>query len=205
MSGPLNKDSRIENELPNLPKDAVLISSIDKYKDCKGYAIDIHGNAYSCKAHNFKPYCFEPEWRKVKIKTNKHGYPFIIMSNFGQDVTAKIHSIVARAFVPNPDNLNEVNHIDGVKTNNHYTNLEWCTHRHNIIHCIQNDLRNTAKGERIPNSILKETDVLDILTMNGTHKDIAAIYGIHPSIISRIKNGKAWKHLTANRKPKMLA
>lgn len=46
----------------------------------------------------------------------------------------KVHRIVAEQFVPNPNNYAEVNHIDYNRTNNHFSNLEWCTHQYNILH-----------------------------------------------------------------------
>lgn len=54
--------------------------------------------------------------------------------------TIKVHREVAKAFIPNPLNLKEVNHIDGNKSNNNVNNLEWCTHRQNINHAKQNNL-----------------------------------------------------------------
>ena len=45
---------------------------------------------------------------------------------------ASVHRLVAQAFLPNPENLPEVNHIDEDPSNNHVTNLEWCTHLYNM-------------------------------------------------------------------------
>ena len=45
-----------------------------------------------------------------------------------------VHRLVARFFIPNPLNRRCVNHKDGNKANNHFSNLEWCTHRQNALH-----------------------------------------------------------------------
>ena len=52
-----------------------------------------------------------------------------------------VHRLVAEAFIPNPDNLREVNHIDGNRQNNHIENLEWVSHSENMIHAINTGLR----------------------------------------------------------------
>lgn len=59
----------------------------------------------------------------------------------------RIHRLVAVAFIPNPNNLPQVNHIDGDKTNNTVYNLEWCTCKHNIIHSFKLGLLTRPKGD----------------------------------------------------------
>lgn len=60
---------------------------------------------------------------------------------------SRIHRLVASAFIPNPDNLEQVNHIDGKKNNNRADNLEWCTPKRNIIHSFELGLTVRPKGK----------------------------------------------------------
>ena len=60
-------------------------------------------------------------------------------NNKGESVY--VHRLVAEAFLPNPDNLPEVNHIDGCRTHNHVSNLEWATHQGNAQHAVNTGLK----------------------------------------------------------------
>lgn len=69
---------------------------------------------------------------ELKLKHNQYtGYDYIILHKDNRGITRSVHRLVAVAFVPNPDNLPVVNHIDECKTNNFADNLEWCTQKYN--------------------------------------------------------------------------
>lgn len=81
----------------------------------------------------------------LKPRVNK-GYMQIILCKKSKHSTFKIHRLIAIAFIPNPDNKREINHIDGNKLNNNIDNLEWCTRSENNYHASRMGLKpNTLK------------------------------------------------------------
>lgn len=78
------------------------------------------------------------------------GYYATGLSKNGKTKLGLIHRLVAQAFIPNPENKPQVNHINGVKTDNRIENLEWCTSRENTIHAFNNKLKIINKGKDNP-------------------------------------------------------
>lgn len=70
----------------------------------------------------------------LKLQISKYGYNVITLWNNNVSKQFKVHRLVAMAFIPNPNNLPQVNHIDEDKLNNKIDNLEWCTALENNRH-----------------------------------------------------------------------
>lgn len=79
--------------------------------------------------------------RILKQPLNSHGYPCVtIKFKDGSQQVIQVHQLIARTFIPNPNNLPQINHIDGNKQNNHVNNLEWCSARDNLLHAFRTGL-----------------------------------------------------------------
>lgn len=78
--------------------------------------------------------------KEMKQRKNKNGYFDVFLYNkVSKRKIFMVHQLVALAFIPNPDNLPEVNHKDECKTNNNVSNLEWCSKSYNINYGTRNE------------------------------------------------------------------
>ena len=93
------------------------------------YLISTHGRLMSFKV--------KAEGHILSQKNSKGDYFTVILQHGGLKRHTRMHRLVAEAFIPNPDNLPEVNHIDGNKQNNHVDNLEWITRKGNANDAIR--------------------------------------------------------------------
>lgn len=112
--------------------------------------------------------------------------------------TWRVHRLVCLAFKPNPRALPDVNHKDGVKTNNRITNLEWCTPLHNTRHSVRTGLRVSLRGENHGSAKLTEKQarrIYKLASMGIPVFRIAARYNVDESLISLIRSRKIWKHI----------
>lgn len=106
------------------------------WKDVKGYEglyqVSNHGRVKSLNYNHTKK-----EKVLVPLK-HQNGYLFVNINGKQQS----IHRLIAKTFIPNQKNKNQVNHIDGNKENNRIDNLEWCTAKENTRHAYKNGLIN---------------------------------------------------------------
>lgn len=72
--------------------------------------------------------------KPLKPNINKRGYKYVVFCVNGRTKTVQVHRIIALTFVPNPNNYDIVNHLDGNKLNNKASNFEWTTHHGNVEH-----------------------------------------------------------------------
>jgi hypothetical protein len=123
----------------------------------------------------------------LKQHINTHGYLQCNLSKNNVKKAFRIHRIIADSFIPNPKRKEQVNHLDGVKTNNYVNNLEWCTRIENMRHANENGLINKVKK-------LSHPDVVEIRENkhNLTHAELGKMYGVSQTQISRIIAFKEW-------------
>jgi hypothetical protein len=120
------------------------------FKDIEGYEglyqVSNYGNIKSLGNGNAN----NPNWNKeriLKYSKNTNKYCSIVLSKNGVSKTKTIHRLVAKAFLLNPQNKSQINHIDCNKENNTISNLEWCTSSENNFHRYANGLHFQLKGK----------------------------------------------------------
>ena len=102
----------------------------EDWKDIEGfedYTIDEKGNIYSKRKRKY-----------LKQTINKFGYCKVTLQKDKHKKAFSVHRLVAQAFIPNPKNKPQVNHIDSNRQNNNVKNLEWVTAKENIQHALKN-------------------------------------------------------------------
>jgi hypothetical protein len=158
-------------------------------KDYEGlYRVSSHGRVYSYRT---KIYYTKPPNRKI-------GYATVTLIKDGKRTTRNIHRLVAKALIPNPENKKTVNHINGDRFDNRVENLEWATHKENIVHSVKTGLH--VDGVRSPFNKLKEEEVLEIEYLHKNDFPTAIIaegYNVSPVLVLKISRRLIWKKLLA--------
>lgn len=132
----------------------------------------------------------------LKLNPNSDGYLMMILSKDGIQKNMCVHIMIAKIWVDNPNNHPEVNHIDGNKLNNLPTNLEWGTHRYNMQHAYKTGLVGILKGSNVHCAVINEMIAMKIFKSSDKGIDISKRYNVSTNIVSAIKTGKTWNHVT---------
>jgi len=134
--------------------------------------------------------------KEMSLTLDTRGYPKVGIIYVDKRRTKKVHRLVAELLIPNPNNLPQVNHIDGDKTNNHISNLEWCTVSHNVKHAYDNGLYDNKLKNH---GKLTDEEVRSIRDKYSSgqykQKELAVIYNCHKTTISQIVRRKSYSRV----------
>ena len=154
-----------------------------------GYKISNVGNVIDRYNHELKYYQYNPEW-----------YISVYIPSIDNIL---VHRLVATAFIPNPENKPQVNHINGKKGFNWVGNLEWVTAKENSEHAWRTNLVNN-NGELHGSSVYTNEQIKEVCklleTNEFTHSKIEQLTGVKQKTISDIRIGKKWKSISKDYK-----
>lgn len=130
----------------------------------------------------------------LKPYISKKGYLKVDLGDgFGKRKSVSVHRLVAIAFIDNPMSYDQVNHIDGVKTNNHLDNLEWCNNSENQLHAYANGLNVRSDKAGKPKKSVNQIDMCtgEVLNVYESISEASRAMGLKkPSNISMVCKGK---------------
>lgn len=146
------------------------------------YSVSSGGRVFSYKSNKY-----------LKLQSNEH-YLKVTLTKNGKQIQKLVHRLVAEAFIPNPENKKEVNHIDGNKLNNNIDNLEWVTPKENQQHSVRKNLRKF--GTDLWNGKFNKLQVLEIIELKKegfSCKRLGVMFGCNATTISAISRGLRYK------------
>ena len=139
----------------------------------------------------------------LKANPDSRGYPQVTLNakHFGRKRrVARVHRLVAEAFLGNPEGKPQVNHMDSDTMNANVNNLEWCTASENQKHSWDNDRQERRLGE--DNAVSKYSDSLVRVVYKlakskaWSQEKIGELYGMPQITVSNILTKKTWRHIT---------
>lgn len=136
---------------------------------------------------------------KIVYGSNSNGYRTISFKKDRISFQIDIHILVAKAFIPNPENKYSVNHKDANRSNNHVDNLEWATQKEQLEHAKKLGLLKITKGESRSTHKLTESQVVEMRELyentKTSYRKLGKRYNISGTTVRYIISRKKWKHV----------
>lgn len=170
-----------------------------KIKDYRYYEIDEKGNVYSLDRYVRGRYSNLSLARGRKLKPNNiKGYNTVAFRKNSNTKRFSIHRLVYETFVGEIKTGLQINHKDGDKLNNHYSNLETLTPKENTRHAWENGLCKKRLGTKTSIAKLNDNKVRKIRELGKSglsQTKIALLFNVHQTTIFNIINNKTWTHV----------
>ena len=169
---------------------------IEEWKDIPGY----EGLYQASNLGRIKRILFvnnittKKENKILKTRINKNNREQVMLYKNGKRKNKTVHRLVASAFLPNPNNYPEVNHIDGNSINNILTNLEWCTKKYNMKHAYDNNLTHMKEYNRKKSKPIIRNDGVKYDNAYAAAKDLGVtVFAVRDVLKKRTHTCKGYK------------
>lgn len=162
------------------------VSNLGNVKRLKGIRNYVDGRSYKYKEEIMNFDYSTPGYKRYCFTKNK------------KTLKREVHRFLAIAFIPNPENKPQVNHINGIKTDNRVENLEWVTARENLMHATRTGLRRNARSHKIHTCKINEFTILAIRRLHRINpefnrSDVARKLNVNYNVIWKIITNRTWK------------
>ncbi len=166
-----------------------------------GYGVSKDGRIWTKRSNSGR---LRPEWELLQGSINEDGYQKVALYANRKPKQKLGHRVIWETWVGPIPSDREINHKDGVKTNNNLSNLELVTDQENSIHAHQMGLQEPLKGEDNGSHKLTENEIhlaAEMRRNNATYAEIGKALGVRAGTAMKILKGERWKHIDTGKIP----